>query len=586
MDALRQRAQAAKRALTTKEGFKQAILVEQSNLTKDTGSKAGFAWSNAHLDPTPPAERTWGYISYGALWIAYGFSTGVWTLGSSMIAKGLTPGQAVVCVFVAHLMGAIVIVINSRGGAVYHIGYPVYQRISFGPWGSFMPVLLRTATGLIWIGVQLYQGGMFTAVMIRAAVGHPWSDIENTLPASAAITTKNLIGTIIFFLITLPLLTIKIHKMRYLWIFKVIVLPLAVIPFFAWTVSLSPSDGNNFSTVKNLSGSELAWMMLSVINSAMGKTSPSQQNAPDLSRYAKNRNAPGWPQLITLPIANTAVACLGIFSTAATSKAWNLKTAIWNPWSLCDEILTRYWSPGTRTAIFLVALCWTFSIVVSNAAVNILPFGADIAALCPRYLSINRGQFVGTCLGLVIQPWYILASATSFMAFLSGYSLFLAAVVGISATDYFWRKGNIHVPSLYTGSKSGAYYGSYGFSWRAQVAFWFAIWPTLPGFAGTFPGNKVSAAWTHLYYISWLFALVTSAAIYFTLVYFFPPASITEARKARFEQWADDQRALLDGEVSVEAVTAAKLGSEVDLEAKKQEGEGDVVPVAPYEGRV
>lgn len=31
-----------------------------------------------------------------ALWWAYGFSTGVWTLGSSMIANGLTAGEAVV----------------------------------------------------------------------------------------------------------------------------------------------------------------------------------------------------------------------------------------------------------------------------------------------------------------------------------------------------------------------------------------------------------------------------------------------------------------------------------------------------------
>lgn len=87
-------------------------------------------------------------------------------------------------------------------------------------------------------------------------------------------------------------------------------------------------------------------------------------------------------------------------------------------------------------------------------------------------------------------------------------------------------------------------------------------------------------------YISWLYALLSSSLIYLLLVYFFPPASIVEARKASFEQWADDQRALLDCEVSIEAVTAAKMGGEADLEEKKGEGEGEVVPVAPYEGRV
>ncbi|BGP20404.1 hypothetical protein JCM10213_004632 [Rhodosporidiobolus nylandii] len=579
MEGLRQRARRVQSAFSSREGFKQALLVNESKF--NTGSsKTGFCWSNAHLDPSPPEQRTWGYGHYLALWAAYGFSTGVWTLGSSMISAGLSPGQAVVCVFVAHLLGAIVIVVNSRGGATYHIGYPTYQRISFGPWGSFLPILLRSATGLVWIGVQIYQGGYLTSVILRCIFGHRWSDIENTIPLSAAITTKNLIATILFFVLSLPLLSLEVHKTRYLWVFKCIILPCAVIPLFAWTVHLAPSDGGGL-TAKNLHGAELAWTMLRLINSAMGKTSPSQQNAPDLSRFAKTRNAPGWPQLVSLPLLNTAVACLGIFSTAATTKAWNLEKPIWNPWSLCDSILDRYWSAGSRTAIFFVAFCWLFSILVSNIAVNVMPFGADMSALFPRYLDINRGQYLGYCLSLVIQPWYILASAATFISFLSGYSLFLAAIVGVSATDYFMRRGNVDVPSLYTGSREGAYYGTYGVSWRAYAAFFGSIWPTLPGFAGTFGTTKVSDGWMHLFYISWVFALVASSAIYAALVHFFPPANMLVPRAAPFESWADDQRSLLDGGISVEQARAAKFGDggEKDVEAKGEGGVATVVPV-------
>ncbi|GAA5858467.1 hypothetical protein JCM8547_007319 [Rhodosporidiobolus lusitaniae] len=578
MEGLRHRVHSVKAAFSSREGFKQALLVDESKFTSST-SKTGFSWSNAHMDPSPPEQRTWGYVHYLSLWAAYGFSTGVWTLGSSMISAGLSPGQAVVCVFIAHLLGAIVIVVNSRGGATYHIGYPVYQRISFGPWGSFMPVLLRSITGLVWIGVQVYQGGYLTSVILRCIFGHRWANIENTLPLSAAITTKNLIATIIFWICTLPLLSLEVHKTRYLWIFKCIILPCAIIPLFAWTVHLAPNDGAGLIE-KNLHGAELAWTMLRLINSAMGKTSPSQQNAPDLSRFAKSRNAPGWPQLVSLPIFNTATACLGIFSTAATTKAWSLTTPIWNPWSLCDEILTRYWSAGTRVAIFFVALCWLFSIIVSNIAVNVMPFGADMSSLFPRVLNINRGQFLGYCLSLVIQPWYILASAATFVSFLSGYSLFLAAIVGVSATDYFFRRGNIDVPSLYTGSKEGVYYSTYGFSWRAYTAFFLAIWPTLPGFAYTFGGVSVSTGWVHLFYLSWLFALVTSSVIYAALVYFFPPANMLAPRAAPFESWADDQRALLDGEISVEQASTAKFGEgEKDIEGKGEMAISGVVPV-------
>jgi hypothetical protein len=38
-------------------------------------------------------RNRWNFV---AIWWAYGFSTGVWTLGSSMIAAGLTAGQAIV----------------------------------------------------------------------------------------------------------------------------------------------------------------------------------------------------------------------------------------------------------------------------------------------------------------------------------------------------------------------------------------------------------------------------------------------------------------------------------------------------------
>ncbi|GJN94131.1 hypothetical protein Rhopal_007205-T1 [Rhodotorula paludigena] len=546
MEGLRSRAVALKRAVTTKEGFKQ--------------------------------ERTWTSWHYGAMWAAYGLSTGVWALGSSMIAAGLTAGQAVGVVFVAHMLGSIVIVINSRGGATYHVGYSVYQRASFGMFGSFIPILIRSATGLIWIGVQTYQGGMFTAVMLRCIFGHRWHDIANTIPKSSGITTKNLVGTIIFFVLTLPLLAMKIHKLRHLWVFKLCILPLAVIPFFAWTVSLAPNTGTNlFPGGGNLTGSALAWTFLRCVNSAMGKTSPSQQNAPDVSRYAVSRSAPQLSQLVVLPVINTAVACFGIFSTASTAKAWNLKAPIWNPWLLCDAILDRYWSPGARTAIFLVSICWTFSIVVSNIAVNILPFGADMSALSPRYININRGQYVGYCLGLVVQPWYILASASSFMAFLSGYSLFLAAVVGISATDYFWRKGNLHVPSLYTNAPGSAYRYSYGTHWRAMAAFVLSIFPTLPGFAGTFPGNKVALGWTHLYYISWLYCIVSSSLIYLFFLVVVPPKNLSGPRAAKYEQWADEQQALLDGDVTVDQVVGPGKG--VDDEEKGKEACGDVLPV-------
>jgi NCS1 family nucleobase:cation symporter-1 len=152
------------------------------------------------------------------------------------------------------------------------------------------------------------------------------------------------------------------------------------------------------------------------------QTSPSQVNQPDLSRYSRTKSAPSLSQLITLPIVNTAVACLGIFATSAVYSQWGV--VIWNPWTLCGAILDRNWTSAVRFAILLVSFAFTLSIFVSNQAANVVPFGADMTALAPKILDINRGQALSYVLGLCICPWYILASATSFLTFLGGYSIF------------------------------------------------------------------------------------------------------------------------------------------------------------------
>jgi len=148
-----------------------------------------------------------------------------------------------------------------------------------------------------------------------------------------------------------------------------------------------------------------------------------------------------------------------------------------------------------------------------------MPFGADITALFPRWCNINRGQFLAYCIGIIIQPWYILASATSFLTFLAGYSIFFGVsllppllpplrpsrlptppqpIAGISAVDYFYaRNGNVDVPACFDGSRHGPYMYTKGVHWRAMVAYFCGLAPTLPGFAGTL-GQKVPIGATHI----------------------------------------------------------------------------------------
>ncbi|KIY70353.1 putative allantoin permease [Cylindrobasidium torrendii FP15055 ss-10] len=547
----------AKVAFSSWSAFKKALEVERSDgFARETGG--WMVWSNKHNDPSPPEDRTWTWFHFTCLWSAYGFSTGVWSIGSSMISAGLTPGQAVAF---AHLLGSIAIVLNSHFAAAYHVGYPVMQRVAFGMWGSFVPVLLRCLCGIVWTGVQIAQGGYFTAVMLRCIFGHYFTELTNHIPEKAGVTSQQMVGIFVFWIATLPFLYIKPHNTRYLWVIKVALLPPAVIGLFIYCMRLSPGGAATFAATKHYTGSKLAWTMLSLINSAMGKTSTSQVNAPDLSRYAKTRVSPIWSQLLSLPIINTAVACFGIFATASIQRAWG-KT-LWAPWLVCGAVLDHHNTPAAKFAIFLVSAAFTLSIlsnsVVSNQAANVIPFGADMSGLFAKWLDINRGQLLAYCLGLAINPWYILASADSFLTFLGGYSIFLGSIVGVSVVDYFWRRGNIDVKGMYDGSASSPYWYWYGINWRAMSAFIIGFAPTLPGFAGSFG---------HVVPIGWIFSTVVGAFVYWVFNIALPPTCITEARQAPFQTWADEQKELMDRVVlpnATPSVTTSEHEKDMDI---------------------
>lgn len=200
----------------------------------------------------------------------------------------------------------------------------------------------------------------------------------------------------------------------------------------------------------------------------MGKTSTLVINQPDIARYAKKPSATIWSQLFALPIANTVGATLGIYGTSAIYNAWG--TLDWNPWILEHDILTHHWGPGARAAIFFVSAFFIFAGCIGDMGANIIPFGADFMTLFPRFLNIRRGMWVGYLLGVCINPWHILASATGFLTFLGGYSIFLGPFLGIFITDYFIiRKGNVYVEDLYRAG--GKYWYTGGINWRPAIAW-------------------------------------------------------------------------------------------------------------------
>ncbi len=115
--------------------------------------------TNADLAPVAPEARLWGSWNYVAFWVSDGLNLNTFQIAALSITAGLAWWQAWLAVIFGYAVVAFFVVLNARAAAVYHIGFPVFIRSSFGLWGSFWPVLQRAVMACVWQGVQAWLGG-------------------------------------------------------------------------------------------------------------------------------------------------------------------------------------------------------------------------------------------------------------------------------------------------------------------------------------------------------------------------------------------------------------------------------------------
>jgi nucleobase:cation symporter-1, NCS1 family len=282
--------------------------------------------------------------------------------------------------------------------------------------------------------------------------GSAWENIPNTFSPGASITTRKFVACLIIWLGSYPIMALKIHKIRHIWAVKAWVVPPVTIGFFIYCMVAGSKGATTYAaTTTQLHGSKLGWAFMYSVQAVISGFSPLIASNPDIARYAKKPSATLWPQFFTIVFWKTIICMIGIFGTNAI--AYKYGTLYWNMWDICNAILDVHWTGGVRFAIFLFAIIMATSEQVKNLSANLISFGADSACLLPKYLNINRGMVLGLTVGFVIQPWHILATAKSFLTFLTGYNVFLGAIPAIAVSDYIMRRGNIDVLSLYTSKK-------------------------------------------------------------------------------------------------------------------------------------
>lgn len=209
-------------------------------------------------------------------------------------------------------------------------------------------------------------------------------------------------------------------------------MPIACFGLFGWCIA----EGRGIATLdanlvaKQAQGVPLGWAIMAGINTIMGTLASLAVTQPDISRYVRKTSYAGWPQGLAVFISKTLVFFLGLASTASIQGAWG--KAYWNIWDLLDAILDHYWTPASRTAVFLVSFAFYVSVIATNIGTNTIAFGADLTGIIPRYMTIRRGQVLCGVLGVCLAPWKILASASNFVAFLGAVPIFFGPLAAVS----------------------------------------------------------------------------------------------------------------------------------------------------------
>ncbi|KAL1602588.1 hypothetical protein SLS60_006004 [Paraconiothyrium brasiliense] len=494
------------------------------------------------------------------------FSPSSYNLGATLISIGLAWWHGMIAAVIGSAILTVLVVLNSRGAIKYFVGFPVYVRAAAGVRGASLYILVRAIVAIIYFATQTYYGGRITSVFMRGIFGNGYHNIPNHLPASAGITSRDLLSFFLFWMVQMPVMFIHPKVLRHLFVVKAVYTTIALFGVLGWAISANGGTLGEFKyTTKQarLSGSALVWPMIQAINSVMGALAPVLINQPDIARYGHSYKDVTWSQGMGILISKVLVMFLG---TATTSAATNvLGESYWNVWDLYGAILDKYWNSAARAGMVFASFGMMLAILITNAGSNSLPVGADLTGLFPRWLTIVRGQILCAVLAPLLVPWKIIANAASFLTFLGSYTVFLMPICACMIVDYwFVRRGNFHVPSLYVNSPKAPYSYYKGWNLRMLAAWVAGVAFTVHGVAGSLNPGSVSTASKNMYKLGFVLSFLMGALVYYVLCLLWPVPILPEGeeRELHFEEMAANEGFF--SHESVATITGVVDGEEVD----------------------
>ncbi|SSD62033.1 related to Thiamine transporter [Saccharomycodes ludwigii] len=418
---------------------------------------------NPDLEPILKGNQTWGFWSNVAYWSVCAFSIGTWMGASAANTIGLTYGETVAAFCLGNFVAFLFTIANSYQGLNWKVGYTLSQRFVFGIYGSGFGILIRILMSIVNYGANAWLGGLCVNLILDSW-SHHYLHLENTLPDNIAMTSKQVIGFMIFHVICALTYFMKPYKMNYLLIWSSFFSCFSMLGMVIYLAHKSGGVGHGFTVKENtVKGSDYNWNWVYMISYWFGSISSSATNQADFSRFANSKLTLWTGTFLGLMIPGTIVPLFGIVGLISTQKLYN--EALWIPTDICEKWLFLDYNAKSRAAVFFCGISFTSALVGFTSSSCGFSGGMDLSGILPKYVNIFRGALITAAISFACQPWNFYNSSSIFLTVMSSFGIIMTPIISVMICDNFLiRKQQYSVSQAFI--VKGEYYYTKGVNWK------------------------------------------------------------------------------------------------------------------------
>ena len=395
---------------------------------------------NEDLAPVPVKHRDWSTYNYAALWISMAHCIPTYMMASGLIDAGMDWKQALFTILLGNIIVLVPILLNSHPGTKYGIPFPVFARASFGTFGSNLPALMRALVACGWFGIQAWIGGEAVQTLF-ASVIPGWAIMLGG--GFLGHTTTEWLSFMLFWGLNIAIIYRGMNLLRLVenWAAPFVLVMTAAL--VGWAYDAADGMGPLLAQKSRFADFDSFWkVFVPSLTGMVGFWATLSLNMPDFTRFGRSQREQAIGQTVALPTTMFVFAAMGVFITSATTVIYG--QPIWDP----IKLVAKFDSPVVIAISMFTVVVATLSV---NIAANVVSPANDFANAFPRFISFKTGGLITGILGILMQPWRLLADPSGYIfTWLVGYSGGLGSIGGVLIADYWIvRRTRLNLEDLY-----------------------------------------------------------------------------------------------------------------------------------------